>query len=1654
MRKSGSYTANLLGTIRSHLAGLQGYDVMALELIQNADDAPAEEITFDVTDDGLWVRNSGTFGYCGDLHANMCPFQESEGYSCDYHRIVDVASGGKLGQSENIGRFGIGFVSSYQITDHPRIRSSGISLTLRPEAGEWDLEPCEETPETEFFLPWARDANTKARQALGVSHVTATHIDRVTEDLTNVVRRSLLFLRYVTRAEVRRNGQLLAGCDLDRGDGTDLLVSFRPGDDVEQWHILRADASAHAAALRAAHPRLEGLQRSTSISIGVRVDPEPLQEGLLYAFLPTEHSTGLPLHINADSGTRSASWTPRAGGSGASCRSSTRRGCRRMTGPSNGWCVRPCSTASRGWAMFFPESDRKAIVFKGHQHEHAWNEMLIDAAAIELARDPVALRTTLGDVQFWRLLSNAYELQSRPSGHPGIFKQFWDRLKSACADAPIVLAQEDDTLRRPNETILPHGPLFTRRQVAVLHELGGHVAIDSLQTHRNAMIQLGAQILTFDRLLNLIQGGLSALKAGESQVTPERVGTFYRPLWMMLDDLLPERGSRSLASAVHRLKALPAIVSEDLYCVTISHSYAAPSSLDSTRVAELLPRLSIASRGLGATPKILSLVATLDLAGVVTHLAKLAQDNSLAGGGISREPRDLKDLYNLFADLDVGKQTNESVYKELRALPVWPSSKGLISAQAALLPGNFRAPSGVGDLLDTTVLSERAREFVRTKLGVATQSIEAFAKTVVPTFFGDDGPADVEKYTALILELANQPSLLNDEHALQILGSLPMIPTQDGGWSCPVETYRRSDSLVRVLGDADHLWLDVSRVPRARSVQNFFNDLGLRRTPMAQHLVDRMISLGDELPTDDAKRASAEAFYALCDNFDIWKDALSFLDALGDLREAACFPAEGDVDEWHVADTLYAIYSAEAFRSQAKILDFRNTTRLKTPLLEALGIKINPETALVVRHLQHCMKNNVKPSDVVYRVLNDRAPQDEAAIEVLANSRCIYDVESLKSFVHPEQLFWSHPHLGRFAFTIPSNYNSYRPLFDVLGVKDGPEAADYVRIIHEISDEYFVQSKALQGQDRAVFDLCWKSLATLYDRDALDAGDVRKLQEAATVVNVNDHLVDPDEVLIQDSEWYAGFFNGDLDAALCKPLPELWPLLEEVGVRRLSQQARVALEFTDGEEMEQPCLASTLVARSDLIQRLLHDRPQVLRVAVASGFSNLTAKSYEVVHIQASVQIGDDDDPPQPASPIRAHAYYDRETHVLSVERPVGDRSWSHVLNALLHQLIPDAAGSEVPKLTLSLRPLMALSPEEGHRELSDAGVPELEDIAISQGAEDTTSPELGPIGTDDETQDATDDDDETTEAMQDEGEALRAGPGGGVPQSPSPPPKDEPQGPHTEGEEVQQPAAQPVAQTPDQPRGSPAPTNPPPPAPTLVTGGPVVPGTGAKKSRPKHKVQRDKRLLSYVNHAGGEDAGGENGGNSEHNMAIEAAARDAVHKYEIARGRTPKQMALTHPGYDIVSQDLARGTQRLIEVKGIAGEWNKTGVGLSKLQFTNAQEYPEQYWLYVVEFVSDPPNMRIHPIAKPATQVTSFMFDGNWRAVVDEEPIDPIIAFRPGVRVKHRNWGFGRIATVDVRGSMRLLAVDFENKGRQTVPLSVHAMSVVGEEDDGDAPT
>jgi Domain of unknown function (DUF3883) len=1560
---------------------------MALELIQNADDAKAEEIIFNITDSGLLVCNSGRFTYCGDLGTQPCHFIATNCKSCDYHRIVDVGSGGKLSDSENIGRFGIGFVSTYQVTDHPEIRASGIKLTLQPERGQWLIEPFEEPDGTSFFLPWADDPNTEARLALGVSHVSSAHIELLAEDFQGVIRKSLLFLRHVRKAEVRRNGTLLLACNLDRSEGSDLIVSFQPSGEVEHWHILRVDAADAANPLYAKHPRLEVLHRSTKISVGLRIAPEPLDEGLLYVFLPTEQSTGLPLHINAD---------------------------------------------------FFPESNRKAAIFAGHQHEQAWNEMLIDAAAAGLACDPENLIEMLGKMQLWQLFSDAYDLSSKSSGHPPCFMRFWERLKETGTQARIALAH-DGTTQRPGQVFLPRTTL-TAHQAHALLEVGGRIAAEELRPYQTAMNQLGAPILTLERLVGLLEAAMARQAPGQTRIGQQRLEDFYVPLWGIVNDLLPEGGTPNAGtnSTVYRLRKLPFLLTEDLFVVTINQSNLAAATVDASRVATLLPRLAIASRRVLDFHRITRLIPPLELDAVVSHLVSMCASEP-AEDVIGVEPRDLRDLYTLFADLDGQNNAAEKTeYRALRDLPIWLSSRGLIKATHALLPGNFMDPTGQADLLETSVLTESAREFVSRKLGVQTQTIEAFVQIVLPAFFNDVGPLDDKKYARLLTELANHVGLVNDDNIRRLLGSLPLVPTQDGGWSRPTNAYRRTTDLVKVLGDALHLWLDAGRIPNTRSVHTFIDSLGIRRAPLARHLVDRMLFLAEKyLPTEDAKRASADAFYVLCDHFEEWKEQKLFQEAIEDLRHVACFPADRDGDNWHFAASLHAPFRADAFRSQAKILDFRNSVRLNRELMEKLDISINPETTLVIAHLKHCAATGTPPNVSTYQVLTERAQRADPLISTLAGSQCIF-VEGQKRFVRPNQLYWSPQQLGRFAFTIPGNLESFKPLFTAIGVKDAPGGRDFVDILLDIVGEHFEQCKGITGSDRSVYDNCLAGACAADERDELSPSDLRRLQEAPTILNIKSQPTHPDEVLLQDSEWHAGFFGGGLDQALCKPAPELWSFVEKVGVRRLSEGAHVALEFTDGPPVEEGLLANKLMERADILARLLHDKPTTVRTNIRKALSELGAVSYEVVRIQASVHVGDHE---VFVPPVSAHAFYDIDNRRLVLARPVGDRIWSHVLNAVFHQLMPEESGGEISKLTLSVRPLMGMSVEEAHRELTDAGIPYLDASASVGDVDDLTSHDLDDLGSSEpaDQEDAQPDSEAPEDAQ--------------IPVATGAPEREGTSEPTSE--QGTRPQEQPSEQE-HRTRGSGDRARAEPTDQTGTSNGRRDgQGTSAgarkvHKPRAPHKEQWDRRLLSYVRKHADDQSGKESDGSMpEHNLGVEAMARAAVCSYERAHGRVPEQMAQTHPGYDIISRNSSSGEERFIEVKGVNGDWNQTGVGLSRLQFSNAQDYGNRYWLYVVEFASDPQRTRIFPIRSPATQVTSFMFDGNWREAADDEPADSSLAFVRGARVRHQFFGIGTIESVNVKGAKRVMSIQFETHGRRTVSLNLHTITVINQAED-----
>jgi hypothetical protein len=1061
--------------------------------------------------------------------------------------------------------------------------------------------------------------------------------------------------------------------------------------------------------------------------------------------------------------------------------------------------------------------------------------------------------------------------------------------------------------------------------------------------------------------------------------------------------------------------------------------------LEAGRATSLLPRLAIAARHILGFPKIARLIRHLELGAVVNHISSMCATEAV-DDVIGIEQRELRDLYSMFADLDRQANVEKAVYQVLRSLPIWLSSRGLIKATRALLPGNFTDPTGQVDLLETSVLTDSAREFVSSKLGVQTQTIEAFVQNVLPRFFNDDGPLDALKYTRLITELASHPALVNDENIRRLLGSLPIVPTQDGRWSRPTNTYRCTDDLVKVLGDATHLWLDASRMPNARSVHTFIDSLGIRRSPLAQHLVERMLFIAEKyLPTEDAKRASGDAFYVLCDHYEEWREKPFFQGAINSLRGVTCFPAEGDTENWHSGGDLYAPYRAEAFRSQANILDFRNTARLKTELLDDLDVTINPETRLVIDHLQYCVKTGAQPHVSTYQVLNERAQRSDPLISTLAGSRCIY-VESQKSFVRPNQIYWSPQQLGRYAFTIPGNLEAFKPLFTAIGVKNAPEGRDYVDILLDIVGEYFEQSKPVAGADRSVYDACMMGVSAADEREEIGAPEIRRLQEAPAILNLIGQPAHPDEVLLRDSEWHAGFFNGELDRALCKPVPELGPFIEKIGVRRLSESAEVALEFVDGQKTEEPQLADKLMERIDVLARLLHDKPSSVKRKVRKALSELTAISYELVRIQASVQVGGDW---VSAPPSATHAFYDIDKRQLILARPVGDRSWPHILNAIFHQLMPEESGSEISKLTLSVRPLMSMPVDEAHRELTDAGIPYLDAESVSGQADDLTSSSLDDMGgtTSPSYQPESKPDTAPTDAPTGR-ERTPDRPGTGRPTGvPTAPPKDVPPpdqgqpGTGSKGTHVED------ASDGDQATGH---------------GHSTGSSTGdkrAKKPRPKHKEHWDRRLLSYVRKKQEESADAdEQEGPSEHNLAVEVVARAAVCAYEKARGRVAVPMAQTHPGYDIISSDALSGEERFIEVKGVSGEWNRTGVEVSSFQFNTARERGERFWLYVVEFAFDQQHTRVLPIQDPASKVTGFVFDGGWRDATSEDRTNPLLAFIPGIRVRHKTFGDGVVTEIlKALPSMRVVRIQYADGAVRPTTLNMTDLPTILDDDDND---
>jgi hypothetical protein len=186
------------------------------ELIQNAEDAGATDLTFTLFADRLEVRHDGRDFTVADVRG-----------------ICGVGQGTKADDLTQIGEFGIGFKAVYAYTNSPRIYSGAESFRIEKYVRPHFVDPPgEPAPRTVFVFPFDRP---EVPAAVAVREISAA--------LGNIGVETLLFLRNIQR--VRCCGLVMADVAMERTSAARaqsgrhvFLSSGRPlGRGDEDWFV-------------------------------------------------------------------------------------------------------------------------------------------------------------------------------------------------------------------------------------------------------------------------------------------------------------------------------------------------------------------------------------------------------------------------------------------------------------------------------------------------------------------------------------------------------------------------------------------------------------------------------------------------------------------------------------------------------------------------------------------------------------------------------------------------------------------------------------------------------------------------------------------------------------------------------------------------------------------------------------------------------------------------------------------------------------------------------------------------------------------------------------------------------------------------------------------------------------------------------------------------------------------------------------------------------------------------------------------------------------------------------------------------------------------------------------------------------------------------
>lgn len=1596
-----SYEADLLGNIQQALAGLQGYGVMALELIQNADDAGADNLIFNVTDAGLLIRNNAEFSTCG-LHEIRCPWEhggdpDGQMRACNFHAISRMGSRNKIRLASQIGRFGIGFTSVYQVTDAPIVRSAGIEMQLIPIDGSGATRMIPHGAGTEFELPWASLASD-TRKGLNASPTPPDVVELVVKAIAEVMARGLFFLRNLGKIELLRNGGFIRSVSITR-DGGVVDLEIMPEGRLETWKILTRDAS-DLAAERKIFDRfsiLPELDRSPIVSIALPIHEEPV-EGLLYAYLPTEQASGLPLHINAD---------------------------------------------------FFPHPTRRRITLTGESHERYWNELLLDTAARAIAEGFEEVRDLIGTRRLWALAASAFGLKDKDS-----FKSFWLELQVAAKMSQSVLTVAGK-MALPGECLLPE-QLTAEAQVA-LASVGVKLIHADLRSYWSVFQALGASPLRLPSLVAALEG---------IEITAKT--SHLRGLWDAVNaSLTQSKGRQDFTALVGRLKAVKFILDDAGTPASIDDLYRPVVGITAKQIHRFLPGTPLVHPDVVSFEAIVALIDPYRFDDFARDLAAAVLDKEAAIAVIGDGHDGQRALYDLLvAFVPDGVSTTSCT--RLANTPLLRTRSGFVEPSHGQLPGGFVDPVGYFELVDTSLMSDSMQAFAKDCLRVEVLTFQAYVDNHLEDILKRE--PNQEQYIALLNEVLKHRAELDAGGGLRSLAGVPFVRTRAGTYARPSECYFWSASIDTLLGGEKRYFVDEKWMPAGQAAARFQDVLegllGMLRTVSMQHVTTRINAVASMGTIDQIADGIQPIARHILDRFARLTD--EDRTALEPLRSIAWLPGSINgaraVGKCFAPTNLYRSFRAVGFESQVNVVDLPilrgggQTSRSLVDFLDFLRMKEEPPTEAVVAHLEYCMANSIPASDVVYAILSERlSGGDNAPISRLSGTAFIYAPE-LQKYLRADQIFWESTHFRDHWYAPSRRMRQHETLFRQLGVKDAPTVSNYVALLKSI-----VTKVSIGASDIDIHQRCLGWLANALERGDPDAfAELRSIGDEPVLLNLLGSAIWADEAAWLDSPSLAEPFADTLNERLVSP-PVDSPvaasrLYRELGIRRLSEIARLVLaEPPDG--VPAPEATTRLQERGDLLLWLAPN-PE-FRDRLRDILAHVVVQTVERLPVHVEIVSYN---PPVRSPVSQAGAYFNIEGSILYVRTSPGESfDWSAAFKAIFASLEQLTTGVDMPPIIMTAAYVVTL-PTRANAERAlrnanyhppkdpDEDLPETEELRDTQDEDIIEAHEE-----DEEVSDAEGARDSTTEEPVNEGDA-------GVhddPVSDDSSSKRHEKTAATEGGEatdkarnVTGPAAAPEHHTGASggPRSEAAPFSSKPdqgkfgaePSATAAGGSLGGGGGWSGQGRDRHGPSaaeyraRRSRLLSYVSATSQDGSSGKQDASSEDiGSLIDAAAIEAVLKYERRAGRDPVEQAHSNPGFDIVSDSKDHSPRRLIEVKGLEGEWTERGVKLSPVQFAMAQSHPDEYWLYVVERARDLKNQRVNAIVNPFSKVVEYWFDHGWKGVIEEGLGAADLNLQPGTKLKHSLWGIGTIEKVERRGILISLLMDFGYQGRKMIPYN-----------------